>query len=525
MAERSFIYRAGDAIDRALSVVAPKSSAKRIMARAGIELHASGGAFRGGRKTRLNHNWPLTTQQSADDAYDGEIDGMRDAVRDLNRNDGLAAGATDTIVVNVVKNGFIPQCRLDPETVPINEAKIKNFQKAAETAYKKWVKYADIERRLDFAGIQQLAMRQILESGEFLAVRRAKERKNVPYLLALQIVEPDRLECPNRAAVDGSCRFGVYHGEDGEPTHYSIRKTHPGDIVQPRYSKAEYQKVPAYDPDGRPLVFHLYPLLRPGQTRGYPFFAPVIKYFQQINDIFDAKLVGHRVAACFAAFITNNSNPYGAAGGSSSETDGDGKRLEDLYPGMIEYLGMGQDVKFADPKGEDASFDQFVERSIRFVGTALGLPYELILKDFSKTTYSSARAALLQAYRFFQVRQEFLIKGLCQPMWELLMEEAWLRGELVAPSFRKYQWEYTRASWIAPGWEWVDPKKETDANKVALESNMTTLAKIAASRGEDWEENLEQSAREQQKMKDLKLITEAPKELENGTANDNSGTV
>jgi capsid protein len=97
-------------------------------------------------------------------------------------------------------------------------------------------------------------------------------------------------------------------------------------------------------------------------------------------------------------------------------------------------------------------------------------------------------------------------------MWELLMEEAWLRGELEAPGFRKYQWEYCRTKWITPGWKSVDPKKEAEGQEIRYRMRTTTRADICAEEGNDWEEIAEQAAREAQKDMELGLGNIKPKE-------------
>jgi len=90
----------------------------------------------------------------------------------------------------------------------------------------------------------------------------------------------------------------------------------------------------------------------------------------------------------------------------------------------------------------------------------------------------------------------WLASTFCQPIWQLVIEEAYLRGEFDAPDFYKYYHEYTRAAWIGGGWGWVDPVKEVEASRKAIDYGLSTLAKEAAAQGDDWEENLDQLARE-----------------------------
>ena len=174
---------------------------------------------------------------------------------------------------------------------------------------------------------------------------------------------------------------------------------------------------------------------------------------------------------------------------------------------MIEYLAPGEEIKSFTPNRPGGTFEPFVERILRAISAGLNLPYEVVAKDFSRTNYSSARAALLEARRYFKVRQEWLARKLCQPVLEMLLEEAYLAGELKAGSFYgKNKTKYwTGASWIAPGWEWVDPLKEAKAAEVGLKNGITTHADLYSAQGKDWEESFEQRKRELDKIKELGL--------------------
>ena len=491
----SFFESAGNVVDNAISVIAPIYGARRRAAR------FASSYFQGAKSSRLTNNWS-TGQESVDSAIYSDLQVLRNRSRDLNRNNPIAAGITDTICTNAIHTGIRPQSRIDADALNLSPEQQAQFQKGAERVWSKWYGSCDARRKSTFSEIEFLAVRQILESGEFLAVRRAINDDR-PYFLALDVMEPDRLENPPDKRGDPNTKFGITSNDRGQPLVYHIRKTHPGDAFQKRDDAYKFTAVKATDEEGRPNVFHVFPILRPGQTRGIPFFAPVIEKFKMLADYLEAELVAARVAACFAAFVKTE-NPYGAATANAATTEND-QRLEALEPGMIDYLGLNQDIVFAKPERPGTTFDQFVQRILRMIGAALGLPYELVLKDFSQTNYSSARAALLQAYRVFQVWQKMIVDHLCQPLYELLLEEAWLRGELVAPGFESRQWEYTRAAWIPPGWKWVDPQKESKADEIAVQMGFKSRAEVAAEQGKDWEETAEQAAREKRKYEELGL--------------------
>lgn len=494
-------------IDNIISFFSPKAGFKRRMYREAINISQKFGAYKGASRDRLRSSW-IPGGGSADQDLLPELSDIRERSRDLNRNDAHAAGITATMTVNVIGTGIRPQSRVDKEELGIDDETADVFQKKAERAWKRWVAYADAGERMDFYEIQQLVDRQILENGEAIIVPLRLKGNNRPYPLALQVIESDRLNTPADKKSDKSIRSGVRVGENGEPVSYFIQKTHPGDIYYRTSEQTkQYAEIPAKDEYGRKNIFHLYYVLRSGQTRGVPFFAPVLTYFKDLAEYAEAELVASRIAACFSLFITSEAS-MDVAVNSSYEKNPSGQMLESLEPGMIKHLMPGETITSFNPQRPSATFEPFVDRILKAISAALGLPYELVAKDFSKTNYSSARAALLEARRYFKVRQEWLSQKLCQPVWEMLLEEAYLKGEINAANFYdegrpKSSW--MRARWIAPGWSWVDPLKEVKASIEAIKGNISSVADETAGQGKDWEEIYEQRAREEQKRKELGL--------------------
>jgi lambda family phage portal protein len=202
---------------------------------------------------------------------------------------------------------------------------------------------------------------------------------------------------PLRGA-DSAVRNGIRFGDRNQPLEYWIRKY---DRKLGRKT-SDFQRISARDDKGRPKILHVFQQIRPTQSRGIPYFAPVLTYFKDLADYLEAEIVAARIAACLAVFISKQ-DPMGlsAATGTGTETT-TGKRIQGIEPGMVGYLGLNEEIKVVDPKRPGDAFPAFVETMFRIIGVSLGLPYELIAKDFSKTTYSSARASLLEGRRMFK---------------------------------------------------------------------------------------------------------------------------
>lgn len=485
-------------LDRLIAAVAPSWGLSRMQARARIAL--AGTMYRSAEITRLRNDW-INFGADSSTPPSSELALLRSRSRDANRNDPVASGATDTYAVNIVGAGLKPQSRIRAEVLGVSEGKADKLRRQAELAFERWAPLADAANLLDFDEIQFLALRKVCEDGEAICLPTWASEPWRPYGRCLELIESDRLANPLAMIADPAVRNGIRFGPRGEPVSYFIRKAGKNGTIE-----SDYSELAARDAAGRPKIMHVYRALRPGQSRGLPLFAPILTYFKDLADYLEAEVVAARVAACLAVFITKADSMFAAGTMGGSTEAGTGARVQGIEPGMVSYLNPGEAISTVDPKRPGDAFPAFVESVLRVIGTAIGLPYELIAKDFSKTNYSSARAALLEGRRVFTQWRGWFARRFCQPIWELVLEEAYLRGEFAAADFYgPRRAEYTRCAWIGGGWGWVDPVKEVESSLKAIDGGLSTLAEESAGQGRDWEETLDQRAREQARIKELKV--------------------
>jgi lambda family phage portal protein len=182
-------------------------------------------------------------------------------------------------------------------------------------------------------------------------------------------------------------------------------------------------------------------------------------------------------------------------------TNWDGRSTSTLEgPGNAVNLVPGESVDSVNPGRPNDSFDPFVQAILRQAGAALELPFEVLVKHYT-ASYSAARAALLDAWRFFRGRRAWLASYFCQPIYELWLAEAVALGRIRAPGFfadpaiRK---AYCGAEWVGDGPGSIDPLKEVDAAERRIQIGTSTLAAESVLHdGGDWESKHRQRAREQ----------------------------
>ncbi len=428
---------------------------------------------------------------------------------DIAVNDAHGASLIDSITINTVGTGLWPRSTPNYKRLGITEEQAAELAESAEWEFEQFAKEADARGVTDFYGIQFQNIWSLLVKGEFVNLPLMLKDPARRYGLALQTVDPLRLRTPLSLVGSKNVRDGIRLGEHGQPVGYFLANPDDGKITA-SLDISQYRELPPKR-GHRPVVLHRFFAKEPEQVRGVSILAPVMKFVKDKADYLDFEIVGAIVAKSFPVWIEKQ-NAYDATTGLGVKTvqnaDATTTHYRELTPGMVHYGNTGEKPHFpqSDP---GASFASFLETVLRGIGAACGMPYEIIAKDFSKTNYSSARAALEEAWRVFTLYQDWLVNHFCQVIWEMVFEEAWLRGRLIlpagAPDFYSARAEYCACDWTVPDRTTLDPVKEMVAHVMGKQNNASTDADFAAKRGKDWEKIYEQRARERKKAKGLEL--------------------
>lgn len=448
---------------------------------------------------------------SADSDLLSELPTLVSRSRDLTRNHGVAAGAIQTLVDNVIGTGLRLAATPDYRVLGKSKEWADEWARQVESEWRAWAESTecDAARALNFSSLTALVFRSSLVNGEALALPLWLERGG-RYATTVQLVESDRLSNPSGAQDSKTLRSGIEIDTYGAALAYHIRKTHPGDAyIGYGQSADDWERIPARTEFGRLRVLHIHDKERTGQHRGKPLLTSIMPMFKMLDHYERSELQAAVVNAMIAAFI---------------ETPLDGEAIGEMFGGSVnDYLAArnewdirlqggsiipvfpGDKVSPFTPSRPNSGYGQFVENVLRHIGAGLNIPFELLMKDFSKTNYSSARAALLEAWRYFNARRQWIAASWAKPVYELWLEEAINRGFIDAPDFYEKRSAWTRCKWIGPGRGWVDPVKEAKAAQLRMQIGLSTLEDECASQGLDWEEVLEQLAREKSKIMELGL--------------------
>lgn len=444
-------------LDRAIAVVSPARAARRVEARAKIRrMEAVQNVFEAATRGRRTAHWRASIKD-ANTENGPALARLRDVSRDMVRNNPFAAKAKMVIANNVVGSGIVPR-------IEVRNRRASDLIRAhLETPA------IDADGRHNIYGIQSLAMATIVESGAVLIRRRQRERGDrYPLPFQVQVLEPDYIDISKDGKLDNGnyAVQGVEFDLIGRRVAYWLFREHPGSFRLDY--RNESSRVSADN------ILHIYRVDRPGQVHGVSWFAPVVVRMQDLKDYSDAQLMRQKIAACFAAFVRTSEGFEGSTNPDLASP----YRSEMLEPGIIERLGDGEDITFAQPP--QVSDSEYVRSTHREIAAGLGVTYEALTGDLSGVNFSSGRMGWIEFHRNIEAwRWNMLIPQMLEPIAQWTSESAGLTIGTSVP---------IRITWTPPRREMIDPTKEINAARDSIRAGLTSRSEEIRRMGYDAEE-------------------------------------
>ncbi|EGW22152.1 phage portal protein [Methylobacter tundripaludum] len=425
-------------------------------------------------KTTRTSNW-LTPATDANSAISNPSI-IRNRARDLVRNNPWANKGVSVITNNVVGYGILAQWK----------AKTKSNTKRAQDLWKAWAEstQCDAYGLTDFYGIQQLAMRAMVESGECfirLRPRLASDGLAVPF--QLQLLEADYLyEFADGPLQNGGyVQRGIEYDAIGRRVAYLLYKAHPGATGR-FYGTFSfgYSRVPAYE------VIHLFRSDRPGQERGVSWLAPVMIRLRELDIYEDAYLNRQKLANLFAAFIYTD---------EPAETEEEFSDVSELTPGSMYTMKPNRRIEFTTPPKAD-DYGPYTVEVQRGVAAGLGITFESLTGNLSEVNFSSARMGWQEFGRSIDGwRWQLFIPRVCGGV------ARWFSDYCGIPDLSQ--------EWTPPARMMVDPAREIPPIIAMVRAGLCPLPEAIRSLGYDFHATMDEIKLSNDYLDQLGLILDS----------------
>ena len=487
-------------LDKAIAYAMPGLAAKRLASR--TQLAMSGG-YTGARidKAQLSRWMPNGGSANTDTIRDLPM--LRARSRDQMRNAPVALGALNTTVSHVVGTGLTYTPAIDAEFLGLDDEQAEAWGDDVKRRFRTWAESTDCDcaRQLDFYGLQELAFRSYLESGDAFVLTPRIARNGKPARLALQLIEADRVCSPAQGYETANVVDGVeIFPATGEVLAYYVARQHPGGMM---FGANQWDRVAVRgNATGRRNVLPIFKPLRPGQVRGVPWISPILEPLKQLGRWSDAELNAAVVSGLMATFIKMEPDAFDSLYDEDAQDaiiENASKWSGEMESGKAINLLPGESIESPTPGRPNPAFDPFWTAMVRQIGMALEMPYEVLVMHF-QSSYSAARAALLMAWKSFRAKRDMLSKTLCQPVFELWLADEVAEGRISCPGF--FADDVVRAAWCSAIWTGdgpgsIDPAKEVAAAQARVDLGISTKqAESILHDGVDWEQKHEQRVKE-----------------------------
>jgi lambda family phage portal protein len=419
-------------------------------------------------------HWANADGLSANSANGAEV---RRILRNRSRyevaNNSYARGIVLTLAHDVVGTG--PRLQMLTADAEAN--------RRIEQEFSRWAKTIGLAESLRTMRMARAA------DGEAFAVLTSNARLATDIQLDLRLIEADQVCTPDLDARSGNAVDGIVFDGAGNPVEYHILKRHPGETSSVLHR--EYDRLPASS------VIHWYRCDRPGQARGIPDIMPALPLFAQLRRFTLAVLAAAETAADFAGILYTD-----------APANGEADAAEPFEPIELEkraLVTMPGGWKMSQMQAEQpaTTYAEFKHEILNEIARCLNMPFNVAAGNSSGYNYASGRLdhqTYFKAIRVEQAHVECVVLDRILAAW--FDEAVLIPGLLPAGLGLIADWPH---QWFWDGHEHVDPAKEATAQATRLTNHTTTLADEYARRGQDWEAQLRQRAKELALMSELGL--------------------
>jgi lambda family phage portal protein len=407
---------------------------------------------------------------------------IRSRARDLERNSPIAKQYLRMCSVNIIgPNGIKcrPQARLGDASLD------RDTNELLAEGWADWSRSVTLDGKMSLNAFSRLAVRGVARDGEGL-VRIWRGNEDNPYGIALEGIDPtlldETLNVP-RGTGQNEIRLGVEVDEFSKPVAYHIWNS-PQRLTSIRERKL--LRIPADQ------IRHIYDPEQVNQTRGLPWMLAAMMPIRMLEGYREAEVVAARLGSAKMGFFQRKD------GMDTSAITADGKNAltMDANPGTFHVLPDGYEVSSWQADHPSTAYAAFIKDKLRECAQALGVSYNALASDLEGVNYSSMRSGLLIERDAWRVYQQWWIESFLDPIYREWASAAMLRGFATSGAqglrLRSPEAAYAPVRWSPRGWPWVDPMKDVQATKEAIDYGLASRTQALAEQGLDYEETLEE---------------------------------
>ena len=407
----------------------------------------------------LNETRVLWARADALDADAANSLAVRKKLRNRSRyersNNGYADGIVDTQANYVIGRG--PKVRVETAS--------PGFNAMVEAAWKRWCQAVKFSRKL------RTLCKAKTGDGEGVALLFNNPLLGDRVQLDLRPIETDRVTAPVGSGAEDGYVDGVRFDQYGNLLAYDVLRRHPG-AAWSGFAQQEYDVWPAR------FVLHWFGADRADQHRGVPDTTPSLNLGATSRRYREAVLAAAETAADFSAVLempAGEDGPDAARPFSAMPIE---KRM---------FVATPAGAKLAPMRAEQptTTYESYNRAQICEQARPLSMPYNIAACDSSDYSFSGGRLDHTTYFVAVDIERDDCESLVIDPLFA-----AWFAEAAAA-----YGWSADGAAVPTHSWDWpaqpqIDQQKTSVARRNNLGTGATSLSRVYAEDGADFEDEL-----------------------------------
>ncbi len=383
--------------------------------------------------------------------------------KDAYRNTSVGRGAINQLTRYIITDGLKMQPTIDHVNLGITKELAKGYEDTIKKKFEYWAssKDCDNRRRFNFYELQKKICTMLIRDGDVLATTPIKKRGVKGIQLTLKVISNSNLI----KNVDG----GIECDNDGEIKNY-LFNTPDGE-----------KKVPYISSDGRINVLHALIANDAEANRGEPLLTPILWTIDKKKEYQKNELLSSIVQSLFTVFIKRAPDNESLLNSKASTTNPNENDPIELKAGNVMELEHGQEINTVNSNRPYSNYDKFIESLLGDIAMALGIPKEILKKEFN-SSYSASRGALLDFQNVTNEIKGTIINSILNEIYSEWLYFMVIKGEINLQNYLGNEeniYYYSKCNWLGSPKLQIDKVKELNGIKLERELGLTTGEKSA----------------------------------------------
>jgi len=458
-------------------------------------------SFAAAQLNRLTSSWRVTAER-IDDELRSDLDALRHRARSLENNNDYARNYLDIVETNIIGDRA-PRLVSLADNAPGNPD--TGARNAIIAAWDAWGTrgVCEVSGQYSFTGFCQALARGTARDGECLVALHPGADNEFGF--ALQLLDIDRL----------ATWYNVSGGDNGNAIVAGVEINSYGKPLAYYFTEGETNGTRKVSRVEARTMLHRFVMQRPEQKRGIPWMHASMLSMHYAGEFALSALMAAKHGADHLGFFVT---PDGEAPNLGQDaSDEPGAKIMTTSPGIYDTLPAGVDVRTVDSKYPNEVFGPFIKSAHQRMASGLpGASYPELCNDYEAVNFSSIRAAILSTRDEWKKRHKWFAESWLEPIFAEWLRLALAKGAIKlangsplpvakAAKFAAHAWQFR-------GWSWVDPLKDIQTAKEAIDLRVTSRTRVASEMGRDIEEIFDELQQEEALAEKygLKLAAQPP---------------